>query len=420
MTYTWSDKQAEFYTIGWHTRFSIAHGAARSGKTAVGVRRTNSKMAYTRTGQDYAFISTTQKHIDAVLMKETDKWARDCGVTIQRKANNIYHVTSNLGGYNRLITFPATDAGAIGRLKGFEFAEVLIDEVTELPQDMVGMAVSRMSEYNSACTMMTNPKHRLHWFKLDWIDPAEELNDDGSYKYPDVRVWQFNILPECDNPALDAGYPEMLQRTLSGSMLRQLAFSEWTDDGGLIYPLFSSMCIADDGEEPGPIAQYILGVDPAEYSITAVGLWALDNRGIAWLVDEWEYNYEQQGHIPYEQQAEMIHTWVGHRTPSMIVCDWNGNMRTYLEDVFGIMVTPADKQDKQYNTNIVNKMINAQTLRVLPGMFRTIKEAGNYVLDPRQQAKGQWAVLKKNDHFMDELEYVGTALATRKAYGYGR
>jgi len=415
VSHIWSPKQAEFYTLGWHTKIAVADGPGRSGKTVAAVRKTNAKMAMTRTGFNYAFIGPTQKHLDNVLLDETEKWARDCNIKLKQRRNYI-EVPSDLGGHNKLLTFVATDASAVERLKGYTIADYLIDEVTALPKDIVQMAMTRLDVPYAAATLMTNPKHRTHWFKTDWIDKIE----DGTFGNGGIvaRRWKFQLLPECDNPVLDVDeYVALQEQALTGAMKQQMLYGEWTDDGGLIFPLFATLAIADSDYEPGPITRYMLSCDPAEHSYTAAQLWGVNNKGDFILVDDWGHNHREDGALEYKEQAKQIREWVGPRYPSIIVSDWDSVFRDYLSAAFdGAVIRPAQKQDKDTCIQIVNKMINSHKLKVLPQNRDTIAESGGYIYDERARLRGEGKVQKKNDHFMDCMQYACAEYQMMRAY----
>lgn len=392
-------------------------------------------MAFGYDNHYFAMMAPAQKHISNVLLQEADVWAYHAGVKITPRKE--YHIVPNAyagkfrpdgkpyAGYNKLLTFVATDKGAAGRVKGFRLASLLIDEATEIPKPVFDVAITRLSQPQAQLWAITNPDDPSHWFKTELIDPYVGIDDDGEFRtnVNGYRHWQYNLLPECDNPLfrishedgrLNARGQEYIESLgfLSGAKEQQLKYSKWAAAGGLVHPFFWRSTLPDDDLPEFP--RYVIVVDHAEASITAANLYGI-HEGRLIQVDEYHHDAFSQGVLTFAAQAgEIKQAFASYGPIVAVVSDWGNAMLTALRDAFQMSITKAYKQDK-YNRGIMltNKLLEAGRLRTTSNCVHTHREAAIY----KYKEGGKEQVIKEDDHHMDATHYAAVWYSMSEAYG---
>ena len=92
------------------------------------------------------------------------------------------------------------DARAETKIRGMTLQGAYCDEVTLYTEDFFSMLLSRLSEHGAKLFGTTNPDNPFHWFKVNYLDRADELD-----------MYEIEFLID-ENTFLDKHYVEELKK----------------------------------------------------------------------------------------------------------------------------------------------------------------------------------------------------------------
>lgn len=275
-----------------------------------------------------------------------------------------------------------------------------------MPQSFVNQALARCSVKGSKYWFNCNPEGPNHWFKVDWIDKAEEKN---------ILHLHFTM---DDNPSLDEETKEGYRKTFAGVFYQRYILGLWVLAEGIIYPNF------DAKKHTVKIKDIPIKFDnfyvTSDYGITnpqvflLCGIKFINNEAHVWILDEY---YNKGVKKNKKGQEEKI-----TKTDELFLNDYKKFIEgidikktiidpsaTSLINLFkqnNIQVKEADNAVID-GINLVLNWLDTERIHIVaekcPNLLR---EFASYIWDEKAQERGEDKPVKLNDHALDALRYL--------------
>lgn len=377
-------------------RINILHGSVRSGKTwislvlwCIWIRNMPADGAYLMTAKT---LTTLKRNCLDLLEQLAGR--RNFQYSLSNKEARLYGRKIYLEG--------AADSAAESKIRGMTLCGAYCDEVTLLDEEFFGMLLSRLSEPGARLFGTTNPEGPEHWFKRGYIDRAGEL---------DMLVFKFLI---DDNTFLDPEYVASLKREYTGVFYKRFILGEWCSADGLVFPMFDpARHVVDEAPEAVGYAEYYISVDYGTMNPCSMGLWRIDEARAVRLDERYYSGREQKRLMTDEEYYTMLEGLAGDRKIRAVVVD--PSAASFIETIrrhgrFSV---------RKANNNVLNgiRTVGSQLcggrLLICRSCKDIIREFGAYMWDAKA---GEDAVIKENDHAMDDMRYFCSTVASKKAY----
>ena len=373
----------------------IADGAIRSGKTSI-MTITYIEWAM-RTFRDQRLgicgktVDSCVKNIIMPLLKLayaqkrfSMKWRRSDKLLIVRRGDieNVFEV------------FGGKDEASFMLIQGRTLAGVLLDEVTLMPRSFVEQACARCSVDGARLWFNCNPATPTHWFYEEWIKKARDKK--AFYLHLNLR----------DNPSLSDRTIERYETMYTGVFYRRYILGEWVAAEGLVYD-FGEENITDDIPSNG---EWYISVDYGTLNPFSAGLWCvIGDKAVR--VDEYYYSgrstEKQRTDAEYVEDVAKL---AGDREIVRVVVD--PSAASFIEALkrAGFHVKKADNEvlDGIRRTSTYLKNGNIKIARKCEN---SIAEFGLYRWNEKATDD---AVIKENDHAMDDIRYFANTILRRK------
>lgn len=394
-----SDKQMQILAFPF-TDFDalIADGAIRSGKTAFmtiafiddAMRRYNKQ----RFGICGKTVDSTVKNIIAPylgLVYAKEKY------NIQWRRTDKTLIISNSERENVFEIFGGKDESSFALIQGRTLAGVLFDEVALQPRSFVEQACARCSVDGSKMWFNCNPDSPKHWFYEEWICHTKRHNA--------LRL-HFEL---DDNPALSERIKNRYKSMYTGVFYDRYIRGMWVVADGLVYRNFNSLpCIVNDVPDYG---EYFISVDYGTLNPFSAGLWCLSN-GTATRIKEFYYNGRKKGKQKTDEEYyEDIKALADGRNINCIVVD--PSAASFIECIRrhgDYIVQPANNKVID-GIRTVSNMLASGVIKIHKSCEDAIREFGLYRWDEK---KSEDAVIKENDHAMDDIRYFCYTILRRE------
>ena len=394
-----SPKQIQFM-IESTSRWNLAHGSVRSGKTVCTLFRFMQAVDQCPDSQIWmvGHSSDTVLHNIIRLILESEQ------LSVFRPFCNWFAGKRQLKYKDKTIsTLGAKDEGAIGSFQGKTFSLFYGDEMSLYPESIIDMIDTRLSNPHSMGFASMNPSHPGHKLKK-WIDKAE----DGD---PNYYALHFTL---DDNPYVDEQYKQRIRDSLSGLFYKRNYLGEWCLAEGAIFDFFDPNIYVVDG--PPTAAEYwiasidvgtvnpfcclLIGVSSGKYTQSGKKMW---------VEKEYYYDPKLTGRQKTNSEfADDVEEFLEAYTIKNIYIDPSAAaMKTEFKRK-GIHVVDANNNVDE-GINVMTSEMKKGNLLICSECKNTIREIEGYVWDPKSGEKGKDVPLKKNDHACDALRY---ALAT--------
>lgn len=290
--------------------------------------------------------------------------------------------------------FGGKDESSFMLIQGRTLAGVLLDEVALMPESFVNQALARCSVDGARMWFSCNPDNPNHWFYVNWIKRCSERN----------ALYLHFTMP--DNPSLSEKTLARYEAMYTGVFYRRYIMGEWCLAEGLVYD-FSEANITDEVPE---FADYYISIDYGTLNPFSCGLWAVDgNKAVR--IKEYYYdgraNYKQLTDEEYCDAVERLTG--GYEIKRAIIDPSAASFITALKRR-GFLVQQADNAvlDGIRRTAVYLKNGNIKIHRCCTD---AIREFGLYRWDDK---KTEDAVVKDNDHAMDDIRYFCSTIMKYK------
>lgn len=324
---------------------------------------------------------------------------------LEKRSDNLV-IVSKGDTVNYFYIFGGKDERSQDLVQGVTCAGFFFDEVALMPESFVNQATGRCSVEGSKFFFNCNPDSPRHWFKVNWIDKAEEKH---------LVYLHFTM---DDNLSLSEKIKARYRSMYVGVFFKRFIEGIWCVAEGLVYSMF-------DGEVDGKhvksehmtgAKEWVVSVDYGTVNPFAAGLWAFDGRHAQM---EYEYYYDSRetgirrdDETHYQELCKLI----GDRKVSFIIVD--PSAASFIETIkkHGKYIAKGAENDVLDGIRVVTTMLNKGIISFYKDCESVMQEMGLYSWDMESIED---AVIKENDHMEDSIRYfVHTFLRRRMRWKY--
>ncbi len=384
----------------------VCDGSVRSGKTmsmTIGFVLWSMKNF---NGENFAFCGKTIDSLKRNVITPMQKWLEGI-VKIKVNLSRNFLDISMCGHKNRYYFFGGKDESSCQLIQGITLAGVLLDEVALMPRSFVEQALARCSVTGSKLWFNCNPDSSEHWFFKEWVDENSEKTSNKNRLHLHFTM--------DDNFSLSDETKNRYNRLYSGVFYDRYIRGLWVLAEGLVYgAVFDKKRHIIENYTPTASTQFYISVDYGTLNPCSMGLWAVEsNRAVR--IKEYYYDGRrksvQKTDEEYYQELEKLadgyqiqHIIIDPSAASFIATikkHGKFSVRKARNDVLNGIRTTMNFLDK-------NKLFFCENCR------DTIREFGLYRWDERSLKD---AVIKENDHAMDDIRYFCYTVLRRKFVG---
>lgn len=365
----------------------ICDGSIRSGKTlsmAVGFVLWS---MHTFDSQRFAICGKTIEALRRNVVSLLPQWLEGLCEVRERRSDNTLVITG-FGHTNTYHEFGGKDESSYTLIQGITLSGVLFDEAALMPRSFVEQALARCSVTGSKFWFNCNPAAPTHWFYQEWIrDPARH------------SVLYLHFTME-DNLALAPEVRARYERMYSGVFYDRYIQGLWVAADGLVYPMFDPQKHLT--EERGGPGTYYISLDYGTVNPTAMGLWRLHN-GEAVMEQEYYHDsrktHRQKTDEEYYQDLE---EFAGDTPVQRIIIDPSAaSFKECIRRHGKFKVMDADNSVLD-GIRFTGTLLSQGRIRIHSSCENTINEFRAYLWDGKSSED---AVVKENDHSMDQMRY---------------
>ncbi len=396
----------------------IADGSVRSGKTISMSLAFVQWSMHTFCGENFGMAGKTIQSFNRNVLKPLKRMLKTLGFhVIEHRSENMIEIVKGKK-FNYYYIFGGKDEGSQDLIQGITLAGLFLDEVVLMPQSFVNQATARCSIEGARMWFNCNPEGPSHWFKLEYVDKASEMN---------ALYLHFTM---DDNLSLSENTKARYKRDFRGVFYERFILGLWAVAQGAIYgDAWSEELLFDDDDLDLGIRnnkrykRYIL-IDYGVVNPTAF-LDIIDDGKIWWVMDEWYYgSNDKEKQLTNAQLAEKLEKFIGdyELKPKCIVIDPSAAAFKVELRARRWVTKEIDEELVNANNRVlegiqkVNSALAKKMIRVHKKCTNLRREILSYVWDDEAIAKGQpEKPIKKNDHTCDALRYgVHTLISDRR------
>lgn len=371
----------------------ICDGAVRSGKTLC---MTVSFVTWAMNEFDSAqfaicgkTIASVRRNITAPILPVLASLGFVCEEKLSRNQVEI----SAFGHRNIFYLFGGRDESSASLIQGITLSGVMLDEVALMPRSFAGQALARCSADGAKFWFNCNPDHPMHWFYEDWIKKAQEKN--CLYIHFTMR----------DNPSLSPSTTARYERLYTGVFRERFILGRWVAARGSVYPMFSAerhiVALPDEFEK------FCVSCDYGTVNPSSFGLWGL-HEGVWFRISEYYYDSRKTGIRRTDgEHYEGLKALIGGREIDRIIVDPSAaSFIEYIRRRGEYRVIPA-KNDVLDGIRRVQDALRCGKILFGAQCRDTVREFGLYRWNEKSADD---AVVKENDHAMDDIRYFVSAV----------
>lgn len=301
------------------------------------------------------------------------------------------------GKENWFYIFGGKDEGSYKLVQGITLAGVFFDEVVLMPESFVNQAIARtLSVDNAKLWFSCNPDSPNHWFYLEWVLKAEEK-----------KALRLHFTMK-DNPAMTPAKIARTESMFSGVFYDRYVCGKWVVAEGLVYTMFDKAKHIGIPEEL-PAGDWYISIDYGTLNPTSMGLWLRSYKGQSYRVRESYYDARKEGASRTdEEHYAALEALAGELPINSVIVD--PSAASFIECIKRHGRFRVRKADNTVITGIrnVSNALQSGQLHFAPECADTIREFSLYRWDSKRP---DTAVIKENDHAMDDIRYyVNTIL----------
>lgn len=369
----------------------ICDGSIRSGKTVSMADGFVLWSMATFDRQTFALCGKTIESLRRNVVTLMPQWLEGIFTITERRSEN--KLTISLGEKsNTYYLFGGKDESSYALIQGITLAGVLFDEVALMPRSFVEQAMARCSVDGSKFWFNCNPENPGHWFYTDWVKKAEERN---------VIHLHFTMQ---DNPGLSEKTKARYEKMYAGIFYRRYILGEWVKAEGLVYPMFNREIHVIDQIPPRSARhRYYVSVDYGTVNPFAAGLYDYNpTERKATMLQELYFKGGSNNRVDNEAYYTMLCNLIGDYPIEYIIIDPSASSMIETIQKYGKYAVVRADNDVLNGIQDVTKFLNAGALYFHKSCKNTFEEFETYSWD---EDKPEDAVIKENDHSMDQLRY---------------
>lgn len=378
----------------------IADGSVRSGKSVTMIKSFTKWALEEFDGQNFGICGKTIGAIRRNVISELKKMLKGSAYTIEDHRTDNLLIISYGGKTNYFYLFGGKDEASQDLIVGITLAGVLFDEVAIQNEAFVRQAIARCSVEGSKLWFNCNPQGPYHWFKLEWIDKAEEKR---------ALYIHFTMV---DNLSLSKAIRERYERLYSGIFYKRYILGLWVMAEGVIYDMFNPEINVKHMDVPDKYwERMFIAIDYGIQNPMTYGKYGVRNDHYH-LCDRYYHSgrdsNKQKTDVEY---ADELIAFIGKDPIRYVTVDPSAtsfiaelNKRKFFKE-HNIKIVPAK--------NAVMKGIQALSVKLQQGKFtiephctEDMREFNSYIWDKKAGDRGIDEPLKENDHCMDRNRYA--------------
>lgn len=401
-----SFSKRQYLTLTWWNRPNfcrydaiICDGAVRSGKTVsmVGGFFLWSMASFNR--QVFALCGKSVSALRRNIVLHLTEWLGAGFVITEQRGEN--RLTVRCGDrVNFYYLFGGQDESSYMSVQGITLAGVLLDEVALMPRSFVEQACARCSVPGSKLWFNCNPAGPEHWFYKEWICRAGEKNALHLHFTMD------------DNPALDPAIRQRYERLYRGVFYDRYVKGLWRVAEGLVYEFDPAKHMTDQI----PQGKYYISVDYGTMNPFSAGLWCV-GEGKAVRVREFYYSGRERGKMMTDEEYyRALENLAGDLPIEAVIVDPSAASFITLIRRYGRFPVRRAKNAVLPGIQLVTMLLQSGVLQFTGACKDTVREFGLY----RWEEGGRDAVVKENDHAMDDVRYFCSTVLGRRVVHAGQ
>lgn len=394
-----SEKQREFAANATH-RWNFKGGAVRSGKTYLDFKWMIPLRIRERAGKDglCLILGVTKSTIERNVLEPMRRiyGAELVGeISIDNTAWLFGEKCHCLG---------AEKISQVSKIRGASIKYCYGDEVADWSEDVFALLKSRLDKEYSCFDGTFNPQYPGHWLK-------SFLDSDA-----DIFCQTYTI---DDNPFLPETVRAEMKKEYAGSVFyNRYILGQWVAADGLVYPMFDPAVHVVDDIPPEFLrrGKYYISIDYGTSNPFSMGLWCLLD-GAAVRVKEYYYDARKMRKQKTDDQyyRELEKFAKGYSVERVVIDPSAASFKTEIRNHGKFAVWNADN-DVLNGVRTAGMLLNAGRIKIHRSCQDTIREFGSYFWDASAPKD---AVLKENDHAMDDLRYFCATVMERELRGVG-
>lgn len=342
-------------------------------------------------GELFAICGKTIEALRRNVISHLPLWLEGIYTITERRTENKL-IISGGGHTNTFYLFGGKDESSYALIQGMTLAGVYFDEVALMARSFVEQAIARCSVEGSKFWFNCNPENPSHWFYLEWIKKRDQKN---------MLYLHFTM---DDNYSLSKEIKERYEKMYDGVFYRRYILGLWVRAEGLVYPMFDKeKHVIDEMPIQSPRHRYFVSIDYGTVNPFAAGLYDYDPTAqTATKIKELYYRGGSAKRVDNERYYKMLKKLIGNYPIELIVIDPSAASMVETILKYGEYDVTGATNDVINGIQTVTKFLNAGVLKFHSSCKMTFREFDAYSWKEDTNVD---AVLKENDHAMDELRY---------------
>lgn len=383
--------QKEYWNRATH-RWNVKAGATRSGKTYLDYYMIPKRIRACRGSGLILLLGNTKSTLERnILEPMRNLWTPSLVGNIS--SNN----TVNLFG-RKCYALGADKVSQVTKIQGAGIEYCYGDEVTTWNEEVFQMLKSRLSTPTSCFDGTCNPGPPSHWFKT--------FLESGA----DIYQQSYTI---DDNPFLSKSFVGNLKREYAGTVYYdRYILGLWALAEGLVYPMFDKeRHVASEAPKKG---EWYISVDYGTENPFSAGLWCVTGKT---AVRVREYYYDgRKNRAPKtdEEYYAELEKLAGDKLIQAVVVDPSAASFIACITRHGKYIAKKARNEVLDGIRNTASMLNAGLIKIHESCTDCIREFGAYSWDSK---KAEDAVVKENDHAMDDVRYFVQTVMRRHLIG---
>lgn len=400
-----SPKQRQILTFPRTNKTAlICDGAVRSGKTSVMSLSFLLWIMHDFNATNFAIcgksVKSAERNVIMPLLSLT--YFPKNGFKLKYSASNHLLTVTRGKKTNYIYVFGGKDESSYQLIQGITLGGVMLDEVALMPRSFVEQALARCSVEGARFWFNCNPENPAHWFYKEWIIDKEHTKS---------KLY-LHFLME-DNPSLSQEVLDRYKSQYTGVFYERYILGRWVLAEGLVYGLFQENPdrFLLRGSTAGMDGRFYVSIDYGTVNPCAIGLWCVQ-RNRAVQVKESYYDSREKKHqrTDEEHYEELERLTKGYYIQYVVV---DPSAASFIETIRRhgkYLVYPASN-DVLNGIRVTSDLLNSGRLLIHESCTDSIREFGCYRWDEK---KTEDAVIKENDHAMDQIRYFCYTVLARE------
>lgn len=374
----------------------ICDGAVRSGKTLCMTVSFVTWASLNFNKSAFAICGKTIASVRRNIVTSIFPLFNELGIKYEEKLSQNLIEVSAFGHTNHFWLFGGRDESSASLIQGMTLSGVMLDEVALMPRSFVEQALARCSVKGAKFWFNCNPEHPMHWFCEEWIKKAEDKN--CLYIHFTMR----------DNPSLTSETLERYEKLYTGVFHQRYILGLWVAAQGCVYPMFSMekhVCPLPDSFDC-----YYISCDYGTVNPSSFGLWGRHN-GVWYRLKEYYYDSRETGERRTDgEHYEALVSLAGGLPISAVIVD--PSAASFIELIIRRGRFSVIKADNNVIDGIrrVQDALREGKIKFSENCKDSIREFGLYRW--KSDCVGD-AVIKENDHAMDDIRYFVQSIVLR-------